>query len=60
MTQTNRRAAHGATQNGSRPRGADLRSPRLARIRRGYDGVVASYLREISLPAREAAGSGSS
>ena len=45
MTQTSRRASHGTTADAHRTR----RDPHTeARARRSFDGVVASYLRELS------------
>jgi hypothetical protein len=56
MTQFDRRAPRPTT--GSRPleRRAAHRPSRDARTRRSFDGVVASYIREISLgPGRQPA-----
>jgi len=45
MTQTTRRASHGTSADAHRTR----RDPhREARVRRSFNGVVASYLRELS------------
>jgi hypothetical protein len=48
MTQVNRRGSHGAPANGSRSNGTVHGPAREARIRRSFDGVVASYIRELS------------
>jgi hypothetical protein len=48
MTQTNRRAPHSSTADGRRTRRPAHRSEREARARRSFDGVVASYIRELA------------
>jgi hypothetical protein len=48
MKHINRRAPHGAMTNGNRARRARVGSVRRARTQRVFDGVVASYIREIS------------
>lgn len=60
MTQLNRRAAHPTTPDGRRARRGRRTSSREARARRSFDGVVASYLRELSAAGDGAQGSSSS
>ena len=48
MTPFDRRSAHGATTNGDRPHRAAPAASREARRRRVFDGVVASYIHDIS------------
>ena len=48
MTQTSRRAPHISTADGRRTRRPAHRSEREARARRSFDGVVASYIRELA------------
>ena len=48
MTQTSRRAPHTSTPDGRRNRRPAHASEREARARRSFDGVVASYIRELS------------
>jgi hypothetical protein len=48
MTQTNRRAQRSSTADGRRTRRPARRSEREARARRSFDGVVASYIRELA------------
>jgi hypothetical protein len=49
MTQHDCRTAHTTIARPSRRRNA----PREARVRRSFDGVVASYLRDLALTDRE-------
>jgi hypothetical protein len=58
MTHPGHRVPHSTIANGDRARWAALGSARQARIRRTFDGVVASYIRDISertalAPARD-------
>jgi hypothetical protein len=53
MTPLDRRRSHGPTANGDRPRRAGLGASREARIQRVFDGVVASYIHDISVRHRE-------
>jgi hypothetical protein len=48
MTQTYRRAPHTSSPDGRRTRRPAHGSEREARARRVFDGVVASYIRDIS------------
>jgi hypothetical protein len=48
MTQTNRRTSHTSSADGRRTRRPAHSSEREARARRSFDGVVASYIRELS------------
>jgi hypothetical protein len=48
MTQTNRRTSHTSSADGRRTRRPVHSSEREARARRSFDGVVASYIRELS------------
>jgi hypothetical protein len=50
MTRGNDLARRTTMASGHRARGADHRRGREARIRRSFDGVVASYLRSLSAP----------
>lgn len=60
MTQLNRRPAHPTTADGRRARRVRRTSSREARARRSFDGVVASYLRELSAAGDAGQGSSSS
>jgi hypothetical protein len=51
MTPPVNHPAHSTIANGNRPRGAALASSRQARAQRVFDGVVASYIRDISVRA---------
>jgi hypothetical protein len=48
MTQTNRRTSHTSSADARRTRRPAHSSEREARARRSFDGVVASYIRELS------------
>ena len=48
MTQTNRRTSQTSSADGRRTRRPAHSSEREARARRSFDGVVASYIRELS------------
>jgi len=48
MTQIDRRASHTTIADGRRSRRAARSPSREARVRRSFDGVVASYIRELS------------
>ena len=48
MTRLNHLAPRTTIASGSRARGTAHGTAREARIRRSFDGVVASYLRELS------------
>lgn len=52
MTQITRRASHNPNTDGRRIRRGTHSSPREARVRRSFDGVVASYIRELSATDR--------
>ena len=56
MTQITRRASHTTDSDGRRTRGPAHSSSREARVRRSFDGVVASYIRELSATDRERSG----
>ena len=58
MTQTNRRAPHSSTADGRRTRRPAHRSEREARARRSFDGVVASYIRELAAADHATPGAG--
>jgi hypothetical protein len=49
MTPTNRGAPHSTMASVNRARRARLGSVRQGRIQRVFDGVVASYIRDISV-----------
>jgi uncharacterized DUF497 family protein len=49
MTRTNRGTPHSTTASVNRARRAAVGSVRQARIQRVFDGVVASYIRDISV-----------
>lgn len=59
MTQLNRRA-HPTTTDRRRARRGPHTTSREARVRRSFDGVVASYLRELSAGGDAGQGSSSS
>jgi len=58
MTPFDRRSAHATAANGDRPRRAAPAASREARRRRVFDGVVASYIHDISMRAAADAGGG--